>query len=161
MAFLEDIHQLLQFIEKLIKTVTINLLDSCQEEIVNYRKTIKIANDNILSQIVESSYQVMDFDEACTILSQNSDKLTQPLNKNKHLSKEHELFLVQHCRCPVFVIKWPRDNKPFYVKATQDESYVRSLICLIICWIRLLRLVLVSGRCCRFAVPRRRRIVWW
>lgn len=123
-AFLHDIEQLLQIIEKLIKTVTKNVLDSCEEEIINYRRSIDVRNNDILSQIINKPYRVMDFDEACSILRDNGDRLNQPINEHKHLSKEHELFLVQHCDAPVFIVKWPKDKKPFYVKASEDESYV-------------------------------------
>lgn len=124
-AFLNNIEELLQNIEKLIKTVTQNVLDSCEEEILHYRNSIKMPNNDILKHIIDTPYRILEYDEATSILKANSDQLKQPLNDHRHLSKEHELFLVKHCAAPVFIIKWPKDKKPFYVKSSQDESHVR------------------------------------
>lgn len=121
-AFLDKIADLLELMEKLIKYVTIKVLLNHEEELLNYRKLLSLPDVNF-SKIIEEPYAVMTFDEACNILEGNKT----PVSEGRRFSKENELFLVEHNNgVPVFIVDWPHETKPFYVKA--DSTKVLNFI---------------------------------
>lgn len=71
---------------------------------------------------LEKEFNYITYDEAVNILENHGDRLTFPLKYGDPLSKEHELFLVDHSNGPVFVVNWPKDGKPFYMRECDDDS---------------------------------------
>lgn len=71
---------------------------------------------------LEKEFNYITYDEAVNILENHGDRLTFPLKYGDPLSKEHELFLVDHSNGPVFVVNWPKDGKPFYMRECDDDA---------------------------------------
>jgi len=63
----------------------------------------------------------MSYDEALQVLQENKDSLKTPISLNEGFSKDQELFLVAHCGAPVFVVDWPAQQKPFYMKVSRSN----------------------------------------
>ncbi len=126
-AFVENIEEILKLIERLIKNVTKDILDSQEEEINDYRKSLSLPQLN-LNNIIERPYAIMTFEDACSILKRYKDEFETPVDDCKHLTKEHELRLVEHNdNVPVFIVDWPIDRKPFYVKTSPLTAKVRNM----------------------------------
>ena len=68
--------------------------------------------------VVDSEFIRLSFAEAIGIL--NNDFVTQEgkekLNMRSHLLREHELFLTDKFKLPVFVYNYPKQQKAFYVR---------------------------------------------
>lgn len=119
-AFLDRMEDLLALIEKLVKYVTRKVLNNHEEELCNYRKLLSLADFNF-SKIVEHPFTVMSFDDACAILERTGLSSCE----GRHLSKEHELSLVKHNNdVPIFLVDWPQESKPFYVKVDSATAKV-------------------------------------
>lgn len=125
-AFVDRLEELLRLIERFVKTVSKDMLDSHEEEITYYRKSLELPESDVFADILDKPYRILDFDEACTLVDDNQDRLKSPLDSKKHLTREHEMFLVNYCKAPVFLVKWPLDKKPFYAKSTIPD-YVITL----------------------------------
>ncbi|KAF5294520.1 hypothetical protein FQA39_LY13374 [Lamprigera yunnana] len=110
-AFLNDLQQLIDIVENLLKEVTRKVLDKqgndmdkCKEGSFNF-------------SWLNKTFSIMTYEEACTTLTHA--KLTSPTG----LTKENEKFLVKYCgNTPVFVINWPKNLKPFYAKELKDSK---------------------------------------
>lgn len=63
----------------------------------------------------------MTFDDAKELLLKKADS---PVQNGKGLSREQELILVEQLNngIPVFLIDWPRDIKPFYMRECSYDS---------------------------------------
>lgn len=72
-------------------------------------------------------FTTMTFDEASKLLKERASSVVEP---GKGLSREQELILVERLNGnrPVFVIDWPQDIKPFYMReCTYDNKRVREV----------------------------------
>ncbi|CAG0895416.1 unnamed protein product, partial [Cyprideis torosa] len=64
-------------------------------------------------------FNVLSFAEAKEILS---NRFSSPV-VNKNLTKEQEMLLIRHNGgFPLFVINWPREQKPFYMKSMAENQ---------------------------------------
>ncbi|XP_014218925.1 probable asparagine--tRNA ligase, mitochondrial [Copidosoma floridanum] len=112
-AFMSSLEELAAEVELLVKSVTANLLEKGSSDL----KTIQAPEPTWLGK----NFGFITYQEAVNILEKNADKLSIPI-KNEGLAKEHELFLVQHFGdVPVFVVEWPTNSKPFYMKQCEDD----------------------------------------
>lgn len=122
-AFVDRIEQVTNIVEKLIKNVTNNIIDTYSEDIEKFKE------QEIEFSWVNKEFVTLTYDEAISILDKNRGKYGD-FCKTKGLTKEHEHFLVKHCdNIPTFIVDWPKHLKPFYMKTcTEDISKVMSKI---------------------------------
>lgn len=118
-CFVESILNTTETIEDMIKVVTKQILDNCEEDILNVQ-----GKKDLDCSWIDSKFPIIDYKSAVEILKQNQDKLKKPVNVKDGLSKEHELFLVKHLNSPLFVIDWPAHMKPFYMRRKADDSKI-------------------------------------
>ncbi|XP_043289399.1 probable asparagine--tRNA ligase, mitochondrial isoform X2 [Venturia canescens] len=115
MAFTTDINEIMLEAELLVKSMTKYLLEKGEGDMRSIGAPVP--------SWLESNFGIIDYNEAITILERNSDRLTVPVHHDEGLSKEHELFLVKHNNgIPIFIINWPKDMKPFYMKTCPNDS---------------------------------------
>lgn len=127
MAFTKNLEDVLTVVEGLIKNVSQTLLDVCAEDLNTYMKSEEAARSFKLEHMLSSPFTVDSYDSVCDILENHRSHLTVPFKRGDPLSKEHELFLVEHNNnVPFFVVDWPARIKPFYMKGhSSDPSKVR------------------------------------
>lgn len=128
-AFVQDIQQLLDLQEDLVKSCLKSILDTNQADIEYYLKLAdlkmktKAANLDHLHQVLNNKFVCMTYKEAFDILNKNQDKFQVPPDPENGLGKEHELFLVEdYCNhVPVFITEWPKHTKAFYARRLKDD----------------------------------------
>lgn len=121
-SFIDNTEQLLRVIEKTTSSVVEKLLEDFSDEIVYYRKIIGASENNDYNNLVKVPYEVISYQKACDVL-EKENCFKNRMIRGKPLAKEHELFLVKYNgQKPIFVVDWPKDLKPFYTKATPDDS---------------------------------------
>ena len=65
------------------------------------------------------------------LLLKNREAFTNPPRDGSDIGSEHELFLVKHTGSPTFLVDWPADIKPFYMRTKIDDpSLVKKNNCL-------------------------------
>lgn len=115
-AFVNKIEEILNLVEKLVKSVTQEVLDKNQEDVISCKET------ETEFTWLNKPFNVLNYSEAVDILLQNKDKYKEPFDEKDGFAKEHEIFLVNHLGgVPTFVINWPKDMKPFYMKECPDD----------------------------------------
>ena len=83
-----------------------------------------------LEQVVESSFERMDYTEAIKILeeAESSEDFEFPVSWGIDLQSEHERYLAEkHVGRPVVVTNYPREIKAFYMRLNDDENTVAAL----------------------------------
>lgn len=115
-AFVDKLEQLTQMVEKLIKNVTENVLNSANDD-------IKCCEENTTTEDwIHKSFPVITYNECVCILNENQGKYNGLFNEKAGFTKEHEMFLVKYCgNVPTFVINWPKSMKPFYTRECESD----------------------------------------
>ncbi|XP_073191865.1 asparaginyl-tRNA synthetase isoform X5 [Lepidochelys kempii] len=97
MSFTESLQDIIQVMEDLFKTVTSIVLSKCPQDVELFHKYVSPAQ------------------------KVRTDAEEQIHNWGSDLQTEHEKYLVKHCsEIPVFVVNYPYDLKPFYMRDNED-----------------------------------------
>lgn len=116
-AFITEIHSLTNCVEKLLKSLTKNVIDSSESDL----SVLKVDDKNF--SWLDITFPVLTYKEAMDILHKNVEKFQEEYHFDKGFSKEQELFLVNYLgNVPVFIINWPKNMKPFYMKECADDN---------------------------------------
>ncbi|NXW12973.1 SYNM protein, partial [Circaetus pectoralis] len=117
LSFTESLEDIMQVMEDLFKTVTSTVFSKCPRDVELFHKYIAPAQKVILFFF----FCRISYNEAVEILKQASQTFTFKPEWGCDLQTEHERYLVKHCgEVPVFVINYPYDLKPFYMRDNED-----------------------------------------
>ncbi|NWU77544.1 SYNM protein, partial [Onychorhynchus coronatus] len=130
LSFTESLQDIMQVMENLFKTVTSTVLSKCPRDVELFHKYVA-PTQKVIHVTGKSCNPVMHFfffsscrisySEAVEILKQASQTFTFKPEWGCDLQTEHEKYLVKHCgEVPVFVINYPYDLKPFYMRDNED-----------------------------------------
>lgn len=114
LAFINSIDTIMDEVELLIKNVTKDMFEKGASDMHEMQcHEVQWLNEN---------FTRMTYNEAINILQTNM-KSFKDSNIPTALTKEHELFLVEHNNnIPIFIINWPKENKPFYMKECKNDA---------------------------------------
>ncbi|NWS98690.1 SYNM protein, partial [Mionectes macconnelli] len=128
LSFTESLQDIMQVMEDLFKTATSTVLSKCPRDVELFHKYVAPAQKVI--HVTEKSYLKdfffpsscrISYSEAVEILKKASQTFTFKPEWGCDLQTEHEKYLVKHCgEVPVFVINYPYDLKPFYMRDNED-----------------------------------------
>uniref|UniRef100_A0A8U7MHQ5 asparagine--tRNA ligase n=1 Tax=Corvus moneduloides TaxID=1196302 RepID=A0A8U7MHQ5_CORMO len=121
LSFTESLQDIMQVMEDLFKTVTSTVLSKCPHDVELFHKYIAPAQKGRLEQILKHKFMIISYSEAVEILKQAPQTFTFKPEWGCDLQTEHEKYLVKHCgEVPVFVVNYPYDLKPFYMRDNED-----------------------------------------
>ncbi|KAM9019621.1 asparaginyl-tRNA synthetase isoform 1-T1 [Ara ararauna] len=121
LSFTESLQDIMQVMEDLFKTVTSTVLSKCPHDVELFHKYIAPGQKGRLEQMLKKRFVTISYSEAVEILKQASQAFTFKPEWGCDLQTEHEKYLVKHCgEVPVFVINYPYDLKPFYMRDNED-----------------------------------------
>ncbi|XP_061199272.1 probable asparagine--tRNA ligase, mitochondrial isoform X3 [Neopsephotus bourkii] len=123
LSFTESLQDIMQVMEDLFKTVTSTVLSKCPRDVELFHKYIAPGQKTKgrLEQMLKKRFVIISYSEAVEILKQASQAFTFKPEWGCDLQTEHEKYLVKHCgEVPVFVINYPYDLKPFYMRDNED-----------------------------------------
>lgn len=112
-AFMARLEELIEFVDEMVKTVAGRIIEQQGEDLEFVRE--KPIDDTWLTRKTPT----ITFKEATEILSKHASSLKTPLREG--ISKDQELFLVQHFNGPVFVAYWPKELKSFYMRENASK----------------------------------------
>lgn len=125
LSFIESITEVCTFIETMTKQVTGDILNACEADIVE-----ALCKKPIALSWLDRPFPIISYNEAISILQFHREHLKFPVCPEYGLAKDHELFLVKHIGGPVFVIDWPTEQKPFYMRQKKNQSNIVRFKCL-------------------------------
>ncbi|XP_030090055.2 probable asparagine--tRNA ligase, mitochondrial isoform X2 [Serinus canaria] len=121
LSFTESLQDIMQVMEDLFKTVTSTVLSKCPRDVELFHKYVAPAQKDRLEQILKHKFMIISYSEAVEILKQAPQTFTFKPEWGCDLQTEHEKYLVKHCgEVPVFVVNYPYDLKPFYMRDNED-----------------------------------------
>lgn len=116
-----DLDGLMDFEEKMIKSVINHILETCGQELEFCNRNID--NDLIerLKLVANSEFGRITYTDAIEVLKKNNDKFEYKVEWGCDIQTEHERYLSEIVfGKPVFVTNYPKEIKAFYMK--QDEG---------------------------------------
>lgn len=113
-CFIPDLSTHLSFVEKFINEVTGQVLESSPDDIANCQKQNK--GKEVDFAWVGKEIPILTYKEAAEIVEANKGELKVPFVFSEGLAKDHELFLCRRLKSPVFIVDWPIEMKPFYMR---------------------------------------------
>jgi len=93
--------------EGLVKHIIKRALENCVEEFAILERNVEP-----LKKVVELSFKRYTYDEAIVKLHEEGSDIKY----GEDLGNDDEVLLTQNSEVPVFIHKWPKEIKPFYVK---------------------------------------------
>lgn len=129
-AFIDDVRQLTKFTEKMIKSVVGELVEDKNMMATNLIKSQRSEETNEgtieklqqrWSSLYSKEWACVTYTEALSILKESGINFKIPLRYEDGLASEHEKWLAgEYFKGPVFVIDYPKEMKPFYMKLNDD-----------------------------------------
>uniref|UniRef100_A0A8C8RTI7 asparagine--tRNA ligase n=1 Tax=Pelusios castaneus TaxID=367368 RepID=A0A8C8RTI7_9SAUR len=121
-SFTESLQDIIQVMEDLFKAATSVVLSKCPQDVELFHKYVSPAQKGRLEQMLKNKFIIISYTEAVEILKQAPQTFVFQPEWGCDLQTEHEKYLVKHCgEVPVFVINYPYDLKPFYMRDNEDE----------------------------------------
>lgn len=122
MAFITTVKELCDLIERMVKTVTESLLNSCAEELNLYHKHVaKSGLRKSIENLIKTNFELMSYSDAFYHL-RKKEKF-QDKEWGSDLTKEMERYLVTMVgNKPLFITNFPASLKPFYAKGNSMED---------------------------------------
>uniref|UniRef100_A0A663ENG8 asparagine--tRNA ligase n=1 Tax=Aquila chrysaetos chrysaetos TaxID=223781 RepID=A0A663ENG8_AQUCH len=88
---------------------------------LSFTESLEDIMQDRLEKTLKNKFVIISYNEAVEILKQASQTFTFKPEWGCDLQTEHEKYLVKHCgEVPVFVINYPYDLKPFYMRDNED-----------------------------------------
>lgn len=126
MAFC-DINGLMDIEEEMLKYVVKYVCDKCPEEIDFCDKFVSKGLKDKLNNIINSEFTRISHHDVIDILKKADVKWEFAPDYNEDIAKEHEKYIVEYFKGPVFVTDWPKDIKAYYMKVNPDNKTVAAV----------------------------------
>ena len=126
MAF-TDLYEAVDVANELLKNVFKRILCNCSQEIDFFTNFYDNNLLDKLNNVVESDFSIIDYSEAINILHLSGIDFEFPVYWGCDLKSEHIRYLTDVVfKRPIYIINYPRDLKPFYIKTNTDGKTVAS-----------------------------------
>ena len=121
-AELDDVISLAEdFVKHVVKWAFMH----CYDDVKMLREHHGLAMEDLMEIFQAESFVRISHKEAQEILVSSGREFEYPVGPGMSLQAEHEKFLCEHFSGPVFVTDYPRLQKSFYMKVSEDRETVR------------------------------------
>lgn len=126
MAF-TDLNEAMNVVDELLKNVFKRILCNCSQEIDFFTNFYDSNLLNKLNNVVESKFPVLEYSDVINILQSSEIGFEFPIYMGCDLKSKHIRYLTDVIfKKPIYIINYPRDLKPFYVKINNDGKTVAA-----------------------------------
>lgn len=127
MAFC-DLDGNMDLAEQFIKSMAQFTLAHCAEDLALFVKFVDKDLASRLQFVAERPFQRVSYTHSIEILLKSGRAFEFPVQYGHNLQSEHERFLTEeHFKSPVTVFNYPREIKPFYMRANDDGKTVTAM----------------------------------
>ena len=123
-----DVHDNMDVSEKFIKSVLIDVLENCDEDMQLFFNYVDKDLQARLVNLIENPFERVSYDKAIQILSSAEQQFEFPIDWGHDLQAEHERYLTEtYFKKAVFVYDWPLEIKAFYMRRNDDKKTVKAM----------------------------------
>ncbi len=114
--------------EELVKTLVKHAMTACEEDMNLFCQFVDKGLPALLDTLVNTQFGRLTYTEAVRILEKSGKNFEYPVTYGIDLQSEHERFLAEeYFKKPVFLTDYPREIKPFYMRANDDGKTVAAM----------------------------------
>jgi asparaginyl-tRNA synthetase len=127
MAF-ADLRDDADLAEDFLRHLFQHVLDHCGEDLAFFNDRIDDQLLDTLTRIANASFERISYTEAIALLEQSKKDFEYQVSWGIDLQSEHERYLTEEIfQCPVIVVDYPKDIKPFYMRQNDDDKTVAAM----------------------------------
>lgn len=126
MAFC-DLEGLMDIEEEMLKFVVQYVFDYCKEEIEFFDRFVEKGLKQRIVSLLKSQFVRISHHDVVDILKQSNIKWEFEPGYDEDISKEHERYITDYFKGPVFITDWPKDIKAYYMKVNEDGKTVAAV----------------------------------
>ncbi len=114
--------------EEFMKFLVKDVLDNNEGDLSIFEKFVDKGLRARLEKMAESGFERMSYTEAVEQLVKSGKKFDYPVEWGINLQSEHERYLCEEVvKGPLTVYNYPKDIKPFYMRANDDGKTVTAM----------------------------------
>ena len=122
-----DLNGIMDISEELMKYVIKYTLENCPDELAFLDKNVETGLLDKLNKVIESDFVRVTYKECIDILKKAEVEFEFNPEYGEDLAKEHERYITEHFKCPVFITYWPEKvKKCFYMKQMEDGTVANA-----------------------------------
>lgn len=122
-----DLNGIMDISEELMKFVIKYTLERCPDEFAFLDKTREEGLLDKLNKVIESDFVRVTYKECIDILKKAEVEFEFKPEYGEDLAKEHERYITEYFKCPVFITYWPEKvKKCFYMKQMEDGTVANA-----------------------------------
>ena len=104
------------------------VLDNCEDDLEFFNKFVDKTVLSTINDLALREYEFITYSEAIGILEKAGAKFEFPVKWGLDLQSEHERYLCEKVfKCPIVLVDYPKEIKPFYMKLNEDGKTVRAM----------------------------------
>ncbi len=122
-----DLEEIMNVMEESLKYIVSYVLEHAPDELKFLDQFQEHGLIQKLQNLVESKFTRVTHEEVITILKNAKESWTFPPEYGCDIQKEHEKYITEYFKGPVFITNWPKDIKAFYMKQNEDGKTVAAV----------------------------------
>jgi len=127
MAFCDLLQDML-LAEEFVQAVVREVLETCAEDLKLFFDFVDKGLEQRLQFVLSRPFQRVSYTDAVSILRASGKDFQHSVQWGANLQSEHERFLAEeHFNAPVTVHDYPKELKPFYMRANDDGKTVAAM----------------------------------
>lgn len=121
-----DLNGIMDIQEDMLKYIVQTVLEKAKEELKFLDRFEEKGLIEKLTNLVNSKFTRITHEEVITILKNADVKWEFEPAYGEDIAKEHEKYITEYFKGPVFITNWPKDIKAFYMKQNSDGKTVAA-----------------------------------
>ena len=117
-----DLDGIMDIAEELLKYVIKYVLDHAKYEMEYLDKYGEEGLIEKLKKAMQGEYKRVPYKECIKILQDSGRDWEFKPEVGADIAKEHEKYLTEYFKCPIFITMWPKELKSFYMKQMDDGT---------------------------------------
>lgn len=117
-----DLEGIMDIAEELLKFVIKYVLEHAREEMEYLDKYSDEGLIKKLTRAMQEKYKRVTYKECIKILKESDRDWEFKPEYGSDIAKEHEKYLTEYFKCPIFITMWPKELKSFYMKQMDDGT---------------------------------------
>ncbi|MBC2605073.1 asparagine--tRNA ligase [Pelagicoccus albus] len=114
--------------EEFVKSVISQVMESCSDDLALFFNFVDKELKERLEFVISRPFKRVSYTEAVDILLASGKDFDNKVEWGVNLQSEHERYLTEeHFKCPVTVYDYPKELKPFYMRANDDGKTVAAM----------------------------------
>lgn len=122
-----DLEGIMDISEDLMKYIIKYTLEKCPDELAFLDKNVENGLIEKLKTVISSDFARVTYEECIEILKKAKTKFEFKPEYGEDLAKEHERYITEYYKRPVFITYWPEKvKKCFYMKQMDDGTVANA-----------------------------------